>query len=76
VDLSKLQFTLDGQDLTDKMKIKSVIDTSAKPGVPFETLDISYTPEQPLAPGPHTVYVKAVDTDDKVRRRTWTFQIQ
>jgi len=75
VDLSELQFTLDGQDLTEKMKIKSAIDTSAKPRVPFETLNIYYTPEQPLAPGTHTVYVKAVDTGGKVRQRTWTFQV-
>ena len=75
VDLSKLQFTLDGQDLTEKMKIKSTIDTSAKPGVPFETLNIYYIPTQPLTPGTHTVYVKAVDTAGKVRQRTWTFQV-
>jgi len=75
VDLPLLQFTLDGQDLTEKMKIKSTLDTSAKPGVPFETLNIHYTPTQLLAPGAHTVYVKAVDTDGKVCRRTWTFQV-
>jgi len=75
VDLSKLQFTIDGQDLTEKMKIKSTLDTSAKPGVPFETLNIYYTPEQPLASGTHTVYVKAVDTGGKVRQRTWTFKV-
>ena len=76
VELSELQFTLDGQDLTEKMKIKSTLDTSAKPGAPFETLNISYTPEQPLAPVTHTVYVKAVDNWGKVRQRTWTFIIQ
>jgi hypothetical protein len=42
VDLSKLVFTLDDKDLTDDMKVKSIINKSGKLRVTFEKLYISY----------------------------------
>ena len=75
VNLSKLIFTLDGEDLTDKMKVQSKINTSAQPGVTFEKIRLTYKPESPLAVGTHTVYVKAEDCGGRSSEKTWTFTI-
>jgi len=75
VNLSKLIFTLDGEDVTDKMKVHNAINTSAQPGVIFEKIKIVYKPESPLAVGSHTVYVKAEDCGGRSSEKTWTFTI-
>jgi len=75
VNLSKLIFTLDGEDVTDKMKVHSAINTSAQPGGTFEKIKIVYKPESPLAVGSHTVYVKAEDYGGRAGEKTWTFTL-
>ena len=75
VNLSKLIFTMDGQDVTDKMKVHSAVNTSAQPRVTFEKIKIVYKPESPLAVGSHTVYVKAEDYGGRSSEKTWTFTI-
>jgi len=75
VNLSKLKFTLDGNDVTSKMKISSLHNYSALPWVPFEKFIISYKPETPLAVGRHTVFVEARDYGGYTSRFKWCFTI-
>lgn len=75
IDLTTLQFSLNGVDLTEKLKIKSTLDTSGKPMAPFETLNIYYLPPQPLEPGTYQVKVRVMDYEKKLRQRSWSFQI-
>lgn len=75
INLSTLFFSLNDTDLTDKLKIKSALDTSGKPMVPLETLNIYYLPPQPLEPGTYQVKVRVMDYRDKLRQRSWSFQI-
>lgn len=42
VDLFKTEFTLDGQDLTDKMKVRSQINKSMQLGTVFEKIRLEY----------------------------------
>jgi hypothetical protein len=76
VNLSKLIFTLDGQDLTDVMKVKSTINTSGQLGPTFEKLQLTYRPATPLSIGLHTVYVKAIDYGGHASEKTWRFYVK
>jgi len=76
IDLARVVFTLDGLDLTPKMKIKSQLNTSARPGVPFEILRIYYLPASPLAPGKHEIKVKAYDSQDGECALNWNFFVR
>jgi hypothetical protein len=76
VDLSKFLFTLDSQDLTDVMKVKSTINTSGQLGPTFEKLQLTYRPATPLSIGLHTVYVKATDYGKNASEKTWRFYVK
>lgn len=76
IDLSALTFTLDGEDLTPKMGIKSQLNTSARPGTPFETLRIYYRPPVDLPPGRHQVRVKVEDTQGGEGTLSWDFFVK
>ena len=82
VDLRKLVFTLDGNDLTDDMQVRSHINTSGKYDKKdprkhtFERLRIWYVPPAPLSPGKHTVYIKAVDSADNASEKAWSFTVK
>ena len=59
IDMAKLQFTLDGQDLKPSMRVRTQIATnlkdSKKDSRPFERLRLIVRPAQPLAPGNHVI---------------------
>jgi hypothetical protein len=59
VDLAKLAVTLDGQDIKSQVAIHCEIDRTPQPGEVFETITLTFTPEQPLAPGSHSFAVEA-----------------
>lgn len=73
IDLSKVVFTLDGLDITDKMKVESHINTSGKLGIIFEKIRLKYYPPSPLFPGKHTVYIKSSDLKDQATEKDWNF---
>lgn len=76
VDLSKLIFTLDGEDLTNKMTVSSQINTSGQLGPVFEKIRIEYRPTIALAPGEHSVYVKAANAKGQSSEKTWCFIVK
>lgn len=80
VDLSALQFTLNGQDLKPHMKVESWIDRKLKRGRVFERLTLTARPPAPLSPGQYTLKVIAPvnsykGTGPGVATMTWTFFI-
>ncbi len=80
VDLSALQFKLNGQDLKPVMKIESKIDRKLKRGEVFERLKLTARPAEPLAPGPYTLTVVAPvhgykGTGPGIATMSWSFVI-
>lgn len=76
VDLLSLEFTLDGEDLTDKITARTTINTSGELGPEFEKLRIEYQPATALASGKHTVYVKVSDNGEQAAEKTWSFTVK
>jgi hypothetical protein len=76
VDLSDTVFTLDDQDITTKMKVRIHLNTCGKVKHDLETIWLEYKPDAPLAPGKHTVYIKAMDSKDQASEKTWTFTVK
>lgn len=76
VNLSQIEFTLDGIDLTEKIKVKTSINRSAQIGPVFEKIRITHKPEKNLSSGAHTVFVKVPDWSGKTSAKTWSFTIK
>lgn len=82
VDVGRLEFTLDGQDMTSKMRVRSKVDRKLRDGKVYERLTFSVRPETPLSAGLHTVSVVAYpnghteeDPANLIARQTWTFTV-
>jgi hypothetical protein len=65
--------TVDGQDLTKNMIIRTSYDTSATFGVTFENINLAYQPVTPLSGGTHTVFISARDHNKNISQAAWSF---